>query len=53
MSHDNIVLQDRIKELSHTTGTGPYILDGKINGFSPFTMKLVLVNSGKMAQTTS
>lgn len=36
MSHDNIVLQDRIKELSHTTGTGPYILDGKINGFSPF-----------------
>lgn len=37
MSHDNIVLQDRIKELSHTTGTGPYILDGKINGFSPFS----------------
>lgn len=36
MSRLNIVLHDRIKELSHTQGTGPFILDGKINGFSPF-----------------
>jgi len=36
MSANIVILSDRIKELSHTKGAGPFVLDGKINGFSPF-----------------
>jgi len=35
--HSNIVvLSDRIKELSHTKGQDPFVLDGELAGFSPF-----------------
>lgn len=33
---DKIILSDRIKELSRTTGTGPLTLDGAVRGFSAF-----------------
>jgi len=36
MSANIVILSDRIKELSHTKGQGPFQLDGKIDGFSPF-----------------
>lgn len=36
MPSDKIVLADRIKELSHTVGTGPFTLDGAATGFSSF-----------------
>mgnify|MGYP003635019241 CR=1 FL=1 len=31
-----VILSDRIKELSHTTGQGTFTLDGAATGFSPF-----------------
>lgn len=31
-----VILSDRIKELSHTTGQGNFTLDGAATGFSPF-----------------
>ena len=37
MSQDVIVLSDRIKELSHSTGLGNFILDGAVQGFSTFS----------------
>lgn len=37
MPSDKIVLADRIKELSHTVGTGPFTLDGAATGFSSFS----------------
>ena len=36
MSDQIIVLSDRTKELSRTTGTGPLTLDGAVTGFSAF-----------------
>jgi len=36
MSQDIIVLSERIKELSHSTGTGDFTLDGAATGFSAF-----------------
>ena len=36
MSDKKIILSDRIKELSRTTGTGPLLLDGAVRGFSAF-----------------
>ena len=33
---DKIVLSDRIKEFSHTTGVAPFTLDGAATGFSAF-----------------
>jgi len=34
MAIDNIILSDRIKEISHSTGTGSFKLDGAATGFS-------------------
>lgn len=36
MPQDIIALSDRIKELSHSTGTGNFTLDGAATGFSSF-----------------
>lgn len=36
MSSNIVVLSDRIKELSHTKGQGPFVLDGELAGFSTF-----------------
>jgi hypothetical protein len=30
-------LKDRVKELSHTSGSGPFRLDGAVNGFTSFS----------------